>query len=313
MNLTRFFTSKLPLILVAPLVLTSCSNLELANIPKYDSAYQYITLTSSDIKMYRALKDALTKQHLEVITPQSSKQQLEHVVQVVSSFYQRSYGYIPDAKVNLQQDTNLKQKSSTQKNDKHIELTNKSYQDSNNIYTSSNPSKVILNQDIISETHLNYKNILDCKGANLTYDCVANFIPNVTVISYSLASKDISRYSNDDAAQRLKIFETSTRFTIPYLGSISLNDLTSDITLSANTNPLSDLRQHEQIEDIFMVESASKIANKIVYILEDQTKRNLMRQYNKAYKEKQALDDARQELNSVINYGKAIENYLKSK
>lgn len=294
-------SAKLGAVALSALALASCANLQLSNIPSYAPAYQYITLTSSNASLYRALHNELTKRQLVTISPDSTPEELRQVVHAVSAYYASL------AQLGIQLYPTNSSKSANSANSAATKsATNKSTLNKNSAYSSTSESDLTLQTskpvtlDTNSTTEFDKKleatnntneefiaqgdnpahraipgitRIEQCAGANLTYQCVANFIPNLEVRSYRTTSTPISLYADGDTAQNLRQVELNTSFSMPYLGSISLIEQVSDASLSSSNNPMANIRLQEKLDDTYMLASASQIVNKVEYILEDLTAR----------------------------------------
>ncbi|RIY37516.1 hypothetical protein [Psittacicella gerlachiana] len=239
---TRLFTA-----LGITLVLNSCSNYSVVNVPYISNNYRYVTLQVKDYTLYQDLRDELARQDILVLDEHTSRSQLETVVKNVGSA---------------------------------LKNANKQVASQNISYRPSNYQAQQLNDKTTLEAQnpLNITSIEQCTGANLNLACIRNFIPHVNIDSYSQSNKVLSRLADGSSGQVLYSGNIMGSVYIPTLGDIPLLDIQSDTQLNDDDQPLAQIRVQAQSTQLLKKSVVESIVGKIVFIFEDQTIREINKQ-----------------------------------
>ncbi|RIY33949.1 hypothetical protein CJP74_00560 [Psittacicella melopsittaci] len=125
---------------------------------------------------------------------------------------------------------------------------------------------------------LGITSISQCSGENLNFSCVQNFIPHVNIQNYTQTTSVLSRLPDGSTGQVLYLGAIVGEIDLPTLGVINLRDIQNDIQLNDDTQPLAQVRASAQSTQLLKKAVAESIVGKIVFVLEDQTLREIKKQ-----------------------------------
>lgn len=242
--------------LASSLVLSACGY-SFTNIPTLTPNLAYITIQSSDLQFFRAMQRSLTQASLTVISPDATKEQLSQVVTQISKLEVRSQAPALTALTKAQQERALANATPPQ-------TKQSSAQNRNN----KAPTAVL-------GGYAHDNNISECVGENLTFACVAKYIPHLAITNISRQNKSLSLFTDGTTAQQLVVTDVQSDLYIPYLGKIEINEILTDSQLYNAQDPLTNLRAKETLEQVYNGLITDALAAKVIYVLQAQTNAQL--------------------------------------